>query len=238
MDEAATDQRRGIVDLPILDALRQSGCALCTVAAESSERFLRNLFHEYVNDPHMHHRLHASWGFCPTHTRAAVIEAQREGDLLGFAILAESIVGFIASRVHAANIHPKSHGRRSRQRTIEGRCPACEAGHGSASFALHRLPEFMQYEEFAQWRRAGGRLCSQHLRQATGLAEHCAAMQTLLDQERQLLEGLVRSLGEYVRKCDWQYRHEPKADEQQSPAAAASFFEGDIYEFPDIFRDR
>jgi len=223
MGEPAAGRRYGITDLPILDALRRTGCPPCRVAAASSARYLRNLFHEYVNDPHMHGRLHASWGFCPTHTDAAVAEARREGDLLGFAILAQSIVAFIASRLYPAT----GKRRKTKPRNSEGRCPACEAGHQAAVFMLHRLPELMDTDEFGRWRASGGRLCSPHLQLNLAVADENPEARAFLDQERQLLDSLVMSLGEYVRKCDWQYRHEAKEDEQAAPTDAAHFFAGD-----------
>lgn len=53
----------------LLDALKASGCALCTLGKTAAANFLDGMLYEYVNDPGMQQRLIEAHGFCATHSR-------------------------------------------------------------------------------------------------------------------------------------------------------------------------
>ena len=52
-----------------LEACNETGCPVCRLGAQTVQRQLKGLFHEYVNDKEMRAELAKSIGFCGEHSR-------------------------------------------------------------------------------------------------------------------------------------------------------------------------
>jgi|GEM_PF-3206815 len=217
----ADDAREGggIFDLSVLAALKQAGCVLCHVARADARLFLRDLFHEYVNDVDLTRRLMDAWGFCPAHACEAMeVERALFGAPLGFAIVGERVIRRIMEDIRAlvANGGGAGVGRPTP-------CPACRRGQASVDFALRRLAGLMHRPEFRSWRDSSGGLCANHLRTCALLARTDGSARRLLDEELDRLEELGQELGEYIRKTDHRYAKEAKGPEGDAPARFAVF---------------
>jgi hypothetical protein len=90
------------------------------------------------------------------------------------------------------------------------------------------LVEELADPEFRAWYAASDGLCLPHLRRALALAKNEEAVRLLAETTMQRLDALATDVGEYVRKMDWNKRHEPKhAWEQVSWVRAVAFFSGE-----------
>ena len=70
------------------DALPQSGCGVCRLKAEATERYLDGLLWESVNDPGLRHDIRRARGFCHEHAWGLV----RNGASLGIAIIMRDVL--------------------------------------------------------------------------------------------------------------------------------------------------
>ena len=117
----------GLGDISLADLLAQGGCPLCRLRRDSSDRYLRALLWESVNDIGFRERLTAGRGFCRQHAHA-VLAADRaqSGGSLGPAILLMSV-----TRTRLAELRrlPVSRTRRTREAVSSASrppdCPIC-----------------------------------------------------------------------------------------------------------------
>jgi adenylate cyclase len=120
-------------DIRLADLLDQAGCPLCRLRRDSSDRYLRALLWEGVNDIGFRERLTTGRGFCRKHAHA-VLAADRaqSGGSLGAAIL---LVSAIRARVAELRRLPASRTRRARDAIRAASeapdCPVC--GHVAAA---------------------------------------------------------------------------------------------------------
>ncbi len=93
----------------------------------------------------------------------------------------------------------------------KGECPACVHAREMEAGYLTTLGEQLLGEEgLLQAYRASDGLCLPHLRSALAKAADEETARCLVEVAASKLTPLLADLGEYVRKHDWNNRHEPK----------------------------
>src|SRR5947209_3207060 len=117
----------------LLDALRQPGCALCTLAARTRWRYLDGLAYESVNDLALRAKLRHSLGFCNRHAWYFV-ETVREA--LGAAIIYRDVLHSVLHRAARA-----TEATAASAFVPSGPCIACAAERDSTGHALVALVE-------------------------------------------------------------------------------------------------
>ncbi len=117
----------GLGDISLADLLGHAGCPLCRLRRDSSDRYLRALLWESVNDIGFRERLTAGRGFCRQHAHAALAaDRAQSGSSLGAAILLMSV-----TRTRLAELErlPVSRTRRAREAVSSASrppdCPVC-----------------------------------------------------------------------------------------------------------------
>lgn len=131
----------GLGDISLADLLHQDGCPICRLRRDSSDRYLRALLWEGVNDIGFRERLTAGRGFCRTHARAVLAtDRAQSGGSLGAAILLAS-----ATRTRLGELKrlPASRTRRTRD-TVRAAlqppdCPICGHVATAERMAVERL---------------------------------------------------------------------------------------------------
>lgn len=219
-----------------LEAAQKTGCPVCRIANQASEKALESFLWENVNEPDVRQGILDSYGFCPTHTRVMVARELFTSSIpLGTNILYEHLGRVTANELKT--IHP--HSRRNIfapvlqwlsqwidpavfQRTQpvltpKGKCPACKVAHQAASNSVHLLCEEVQRTVTAGGNAdihtaylASDGLCLSHLRLAIETqSEHFPkAVLFLRDDAVHRLEQQSRDMKEYIRKNNWTYRDE------------------------------
>jgi hypothetical protein len=126
-----------IADLPLAEALAQAGCPMCRLRGRAARRYLESILGESVNDRGFRARLSRDRGFCPAHTREALlVDRLQGGGPLGASILFGAIV---RDRLAELSAIGTKHGRDSARAIDSARaaptCPVCsqvEKGDASA----------------------------------------------------------------------------------------------------------
>jgi hypothetical protein len=110
---------------------------------------------------------------------------------------------------------------------VEG-CRACELVGEMEAIYLDWLVQQMTDSKFRGLYAASDGLCLPHLRRALASAEDEQAVRYLVELAVAKLGPLVAGLKEYIRKRDWNNRHEPKYPwEQASWVRAVAFLTGE-----------
>lgn len=229
-------------------AMRQPGCPLCRLQQEAEARYLENLLWENVNDPATRAQWAAGLGFCKRHAwQLQRLEARRYGDGLGNAILYEDLLQRVIPVLEALARDPPSSRRRLRlaralhlPRTgdppeipgLQGRtrCRVCRLGEETARAYAEWLVEGLGDAELRACYAASDGLCLPHLRMALSHARAHApqAMVDLASDAVGRLRRLLADLREYIRKHDWNHRHEPMSPaERRSWIRTVAFFVGE-----------
>lgn len=170
----------------LMDLLRQPGCPLCRAACDTSERWLRALFHEQVNDIPTRQRLRRGGAFCHKHTAQAL----QIGDALGSSIIYADLLR------HALDVFPSA---------WAPRCPLCDREAETVRDMLHVLWDHLPEEDVRALYRASDGLCLPHLAQALERARGADA-DWLCTVEREKMETLLAECEGFVSKSDYLQR--------------------------------
>ncbi len=215
------------------DALTEGGCPLCRLGRRAATRTIEMLNYEGVNDPALRRKLAASHGLCHRH---AWEWAAMRGSPLGIAIVYQNLIkNLIEVLSGPTGTSPKApSGRAFREGTATslgagGRCPACHAE--AEAERRHGLTLLAHLEESAladAYVRAGG-LCLPHLRIVLALANPAQA-RTVQERQLAIYRALHEQLGEFIRKHDHRFRHEPFGEEKDAWRRAVAVLAGE----PDV----
>lgn len=229
----------------IARTLRQAAsarqCLLCAVQREAEEHYLWFWAHEGTNDGAAIGKLHQSRGFCARHARQAGHAYEREwGDGLGIANTYEYLLARLSTDLAELSL-PKNaarhrEARQGRRRAVEERlgaqapCPACASADNAVRSAARALLKELENDAAGNdWRalyRESAGLCLPHVRLALELSGYPRAAEFLLTAERESVGALLDDVREYIRKCDYRFRDEPKGAEQDSWIRALAKYAG------------
>lgn len=237
----------------LLHAMQQPGCPLCRLQREAERRYLDNLLWENINDPATREQWAAGLGFCDRHAwQLQRLEARRYGDGLGNAILYEDLLQRVIPSLEALAREPTRalsafHHRLIRSLpgflprdtdpngipSLQGRqrCRVCRLGEDTARAYAEWLVEGLTEAEVRRRYEASDGLCLPHLRMALACARDRAPdrFAWLASEAARRLQRLLGNLREYIRKHDWNYRHELMSpEERRSWIRAVAFFVGEV----------
>ncbi len=231
----------------VLDACKKRGCPICTLALVVVGQYLDSIVYESVNDPQTRLGLVAARGYCNDHSWQLRDMRAGLGSALIYRGILRQVVDSIAerptgtrlklfrSRRNPASMISKITARMNGADAIavgqslsdpHTYCPACQVRERSEIRYLGVLLEHIGEIEFVEVFRGTGGLCIVHLDQATGIAPGGADLDRLLAIEVELLLSLDGELGEFLRKQDYRFRHEPIGPEGDSWIRALAMVAG------------
>jgi hypothetical protein len=191
----------------------------------AADGFVESLLYEGVTDPDRRRTLRRSQGYCYEHAWSL----ERTGASLGTAIIAHDLFQRAVTAVDEARfelrapISPRRLLDRLRRgsseganRTLTGRlgpqidCPACLWSDKMEHLYLEDLIKYLVGENglLDEFRASDG-LCIPHLRRALGLVRDETVYDALTQAQQEIWERLIDNLGEFIRKNDHRFRHEP-----------------------------
>jgi len=96
-------------------------------------------------------------------------------------------------------------------------CPACAWSEKMERIYLELLLQHLLSEDGLRdpYEKSEG-LCLPHFRQALALVRDEQVFDALLGAQRAVWAGLVAELGEFIRKSDHRFRHEPMGPEKDA----------------------
>lgn len=135
----------------------------------------------------------------------------------------------VLGRVLARRLGPPTPGVAVLKRlSPRARCHVCRLMHRLETTSVSRLVGGLAEAEFQSAYAASDGLCLPHLRRALAGCEDAGAVRCLVETAAAHLEPLVRDLGEYVRKYDWNNRQEARHPwEEAAWLRAVAFFSGE-----------
>ena len=209
------------------DACATGGCPLCSVADRSAESYINALLWETVTDVDARRRVVASYGFCREHGW----RLDRPGGVGGAAIMLNDVIKALIAALDDTTAQPAGGSMWDRLRGRSGaaeaetailqpvlECPVCAQVHRIEVDAAQALLVYLTpgahtlVEPFT----AGNGLCLVHLRLTLAQPGKTQAHATLIDAQRTIWQRLHGELGEYIRKLDVQFRHQPYGAERDS----------------------
>jgi hypothetical protein len=194
---------RHILYHELREAFAPGYCPLCYLVAVGTERHLRFLFHESVNDPGIREELRASLGYCARHTS----DAARFGNALGVSILYHDLTTQAIRRLRAQASR--------RQAPSRAPCPLCRDEQQDAVRYAGALADALREGEMKTLYGRSYGLCVPHLEVVLSQASHEVAA-FLCAQEDARLSLLAQELGEFIRKSDYRFAGEPAGQERDA----------------------
>lgn len=203
----------------LLADLRKPGCPACHGGHRAAWRYLDALLWEFVNDPEVRARLRASLGFCREHALMLLAVASNRSAGSGVGILYEDLLRHVREGLTSAfRSRTRSAGRRRRrssERPVRGRCPACESANFVATnYAriLATAPE--DSPPIEGLRRPMRGICLPHLELGLRHARTEAQAARLVELYLRGEEELRADLTEFIRKQDYRFQSEGLTDAQ------------------------
>jgi hypothetical protein len=197
----------------LLEACQAGGCPLCRLGSRAAERFLNTLNYEGINDPGLRQALRAARGLCRAHAWQL---ARLRGSPLGVALIYRSVIADLLELIEEEP-STASRGRRGARKRFEpGQpCPACRAENEAVDRYAGALLAGLGDESLISSLDQAGGLCLPHLVHALELATPAQA-QVLRAGQASIYRRLHAELGEFIRKHDHRFRHEPLGSEADS----------------------
>jgi hypothetical protein len=216
-----------LIFVKVREALSVGGCPICWLANRSAQRFLDGFLYERVNDPQSREEFLASRGFCQQHAWAL----QQFYDALGVAIVYRHLLQELLQKLQLFTGEPPILGSRRTTREVVARlraallpnrmCPACEVSRSTEETALASLLERLDDPEVQGRLGTTSWLCLPHFLMGVAMARDASQARLLAQILAGKLQDLVRSLGEFIRKHDYRYSHEPITEEEAASWAQA-----------------
>jgi CYTH domain-containing protein len=219
----------GLGDISLADLLGQAGCPLCRLRRDSTDRYLRALLWEGVNDISFRERLTTGRGFCRKHAHA-VLAADRaqSGGSLGAAILLGSAV---RARLAELQRLPANRTRRARDvvraASEAADCPVC--GHVAAAERM-TVDRLLARLADPAWREAmaSADLCLDDLLRmwTTAIDDRNQHWPAVAAAQLARIEQLVRRLDSFAHHSSHDRRHLLTESERGAGDEAAAFLGG------------
>jgi len=228
----------------LIDVCVQGGCPICTLTLAATDRYLRAILYEHVNDPTTRDALVAARGYCNDHAW----RLRALGGGLGAALIYRDIVRRVAAELapRPEGGVPALFGGTSRTRGLRGRlgrlirptkgtksgaeprrvCPACRERDRYQLLYLGALLDRVRDERLAGAVRGAGGLCLTHLQQAGRATGDGDALERLFALERLCLGDLHGALDEFIRKHDYRFSAEGMGEEGDAWIRAIAFAAG------------
>jgi adenylate cyclase len=216
----------GLGDINLADLLDQAGCPLCRLRRDSTDRYLRALLWEGVNDISFRERLTTGRGFCRKHAHAVLAtDRAQSGGSLGAAILLTSAI-----RIRLAELQrlPVNRTRRAREAIRAASeppdCPIC--GHVAAAERM-TIERLLARLTDPAWRAAiaSAELCLDDLLRMWSTATDRRVEQWPEVATAQLarIERLVTRLDSFAYHSSHDRRHLQTDSERAAADEAAAF---------------
>jgi adenylate cyclase len=219
----------GLGDISLADLLGQAGCPLCRLRRDSTDRYLRALLWEGVNDIAFRERLTTGRGFCRKHAHAVLAtDRAQSGGTLGAAILLGSAV---RARLAELQRLPANRTRRARDAVRAASqapdCPIC--GHVAAAerMTVDRLLARLADHEWLE-AMASADLCLDDLLRVwtTAIDDRNQHWPEVAAAQLARIEQLVRRLDSFAHHSSHDRRHLLTDSERGAGDEAAAFLGG------------
>jgi len=237
MVKQADERRRKWIDyFELLDALRISGCPLCSRMKELSLKFLDNLFYERVTDVGTRVNLAKAKGFCNWHAWMSMeIPNSGSGIAIIYKDLLDAEIRELSEWEGARSFSDKRKRSKSRERyrsvflspwEDKASCPICEWVKEHEKFEMGTLLDFIDEEAFSKEFEKSSGICIRHLLLIMEGFDKHPNLLLLVKKQVKKYQSLSDELEEFIRKLDYRFSEEPKGSEADSWKRVIEQFSG------------
>jgi hypothetical protein len=197
----------------ILDALPQRGCVFCRLGHYVEVSFITDVLYSKTTSVQMRGELRKARGFCLDHAR----QLDDIGHALDLSIIYQDILMTLQEEIEKPTAQ-QAVGRRGKRRVAgamgaQAECPACAWRTQLEEVYIETFLDHLVDPAFVAQVRTADPICLQHYRQAIEQRITAAQFQTLREMQVAHWKTLIAELGEFVRKHDHRFRHEPVGQE-------------------------
>ena len=197
----------------ILDALPRDGCVLCRLAHDVEVRFIKDVLYSKTTAVEMRGELREARGFCMAHA----MQLGEIGHALDLSIIYQDVLMTLQQALESPSRRQATsrRGKSNLSETLgpQGPCPACAHRAELTDVYVETFLDHLVDPEFIAKVRATAPLCLSHYRQAIEKGSTADVFETLREIQVAHWEHLIIELGEFVRKHDHRFRHEPVGTE-------------------------
>lgn len=192
----------------LLDALPQSGCALCRLGHEVEVKYIENVLYSKTTSINTRAEWRQARGLCLTHAG----QLDRIGHALGVSLIYQDITLTLKELLKQAS--PQQAIRRRGKRHLSEmlapreKCPACAYRATLEAVYIETLLDHLGDPEFVARFRKASPLCVTHFRHAIEAVSDAELFQVLRDVQTEHWERLIAELGEFIRKNDHRFQNE------------------------------
>lgn len=225
----------------LLDAFKESGCALCRLLQSDAHRFLDTLLYEFVVDRTIQAEFRKSRGLCNVHAWELT---ELRGGSVGTAILCQVVLDEISGQI-GAGVGKKGASPLNRlfgQQT-EGalmaerlepaeRCMCCVAVDASERRYLETLADSLDEPEVKAAFTASAGFCLPHFRLLLKEVTRDEVRHVLIDGQAAIWKALIAELELFRYKVDPRWAGDPMGAEGNSWIRATEMIAGAARVFP------
>lgn len=194
----------------LLDALKESGCAICTLIKKSVHKSMDDFLYERVNDPGVRKEIRESFGFCNRHAW----QMQKFGDGFGLSIIYHYLLGLLIDKTDKqmdAKTLIKGLLQDKEMRNfqkIQNTCMVCkEAKEVERRYIEVFIENFEDAELQFAFKSSFG-LCLPHLLTLLKLCKDAKISAEVLRIESAKIKSIIEELKEFERKHDYRFSEE------------------------------
>ncbi len=202
----------------LLDALKENGCAICTLVKKSVHKSMDDFLYEQINDPGVRKEIKESFGFCNRHAW----QLQKIGDGFGLSIIYHYLSELLIDKIDKKT-NPKTLIKGLLQdkeirnfQKIQNTCMVCK---GSKEAECRYIDVFIENFEDAElqfaFKNSFG-LCLPHLLTLLKLCKYAKISAAVLKIETEKIKSIIEELKEFKRKHDYRFSKEGYGKEGDS----------------------
>jgi len=202
----------------LLDALKERGCAICSLIKKSVHKSMDDFLYEQVNDSGVRKEIRESFGFCNRHAW----QLQKFGDGLGLSIIYRYLSELLIDKMDK-KVAPKTLIKGLLQdkeirnfQKIQNTCMVCKR---AKEIERRYIGNFIENFEDAELRLAFKNsfgLCLPHLLTLLKLCKDTKMSAEVLKIETAKIKSIIEELKEFERKHDYRFCKEKSGKEGDS----------------------
>lgn len=193
----------------LLEALPQPGCAICRLGHAVETKYVEDVLYAQTTAIETRAEWRDARGLCLHHAR----QLDQIGHALGVSLFYQDILLTVKELLEAPPCQQAVR-RRGKRALVEAlssqvECPACAYRDSLEAVYIQVWLDHIPDPAFLESVRAADPLCLPHLRQAIWSVSDAASFERLRQVQLAHWETLIAELGEFVRKNDYRFQHEP-----------------------------
>jgi hypothetical protein len=195
------------------EALPQPGCAVCRLGRDVEFKYVEDVLYSKTTAIETRAEWRDARGLCKYHAR----QLDQIGHALGVSLFYQDILLTVKELLAGA---PRQQGTRRRGKRAlaealspQRECPACAYRDSLEAVYLEVWLDHLVEPPFLEAVRTAAPLCLPHLRQAILQVPDSERFERLRRVQLEHWDALIAELGEFVRKNDYRFQHEPVGQE-------------------------